>query len=65
NARSQRDTTLSWFWSLDVQGDTSGNDWMTKCECLVLLVNWLRMKALHNRWNEEVMLIKHEMQWSI
>ncbi|KAG1726916.1 hypothetical protein EDB19DRAFT_1833264 [Suillus lakei] len=23
NARGQRDTTLSWFWSLDVQGDTS------------------------------------------
>lgn len=31
NARGQRDTTLSWFWSLDVQGDTSGNDWMTEC----------------------------------
>lgn len=35
NARGQRDTTLSWFWSLDVQGDTSGNDWMTECECLL------------------------------
>ncbi|KAG2028428.1 hypothetical protein BDR05DRAFT_889621, partial [Suillus weaverae] len=29
SAHSQRDTTLLWFWSLDVQGDTSGNDWMT------------------------------------
>ena len=32
NARGQRDTTLAWFWSLDVQGDTTGNDWMTECE---------------------------------
>jgi hypothetical protein len=32
NARGQRDTTLAWFWSLDVQGDSSGNDWMTECE---------------------------------
>lgn len=33
NARGQRDSTLAWFWSLDVQGDASGNDWMTECEC--------------------------------
>jgi hypothetical protein len=32
NAHGQRDTTLAWFWSLDVQGDTTGNDWMTECE---------------------------------
>jgi hypothetical protein len=32
NARGQRDSTLPWFWSLDVQGDTSGNDWMTECQ---------------------------------
>jgi hypothetical protein len=32
NARGQRDSTLAWFWSLDVQGDTLGNDWMTECE---------------------------------
>ncbi|KAG1732337.1 hypothetical protein EDB19DRAFT_1640236, partial [Suillus lakei] len=61
NACGQRDTTLSWFWSLDVQGDTSGNDWMTE----FYQVNWLRTKALRDRWNEEVMLVKHEMQWSI
>jgi hypothetical protein len=81
NARGQRDTTLPWFWSLDVQGDTSGNDWMTECKCLlhpvisgrpvshvliiVYRVNWLRTKALRDRWNEELILVKHEMQWSI
>ncbi|KAG1882239.1 hypothetical protein F4604DRAFT_1921982 [Suillus subluteus] len=61
NAHGQRDTTLSWFWSLDVQGDTSGNDWMTE----FYWVNWLRTKALRDRWSEEVTIVKHEMQWSI
>ncbi|KAG1738640.1 uncharacterized protein EDB91DRAFT_1237709 [Suillus paluster] len=51
NAHGQRDTTLSWFWSLDVQGDTSGNDWMME----FYRVNWLWTKALHDRWNEEFM----------
>ncbi|KAG1821433.1 hypothetical protein EV424DRAFT_1346903 [Suillus variegatus] len=61
NARGQRDATLAWFWSINVQGDTSGNDWMTE----FYRVNWLRTKALCNRWNEEVILVKHEMQWSV
>ncbi|KAG1726917.1 hypothetical protein EDB19DRAFT_1643270 [Suillus lakei] len=54
---------------------------MTECECLVhpdisggpvshvliivYLVNWLWTKALRNRWSEELVLVKHEMQWSI
>ncbi|KAG2336399.1 hypothetical protein BDR05DRAFT_835449, partial [Suillus weaverae] len=32
NARGQRDATLAWFWPINVQGDTSGSDWMTECE---------------------------------
>ncbi|KAG2150343.1 uncharacterized protein EDB93DRAFT_1103558 [Suillus bovinus] len=61
NARGQRDTTLAWFWSINAQGDTSGNDWITE----FYRVNWLRTKALCDRWNEEVILVKHEMQWSV
>ncbi|KAG1894778.1 uncharacterized protein F5891DRAFT_984797 [Suillus fuscotomentosus] len=61
NARGQRDATLAWFWSINVQGDTSGNDWMTE----FYRVNWLRTKALCDCWNEEVILVKHEMQWSV
>ncbi|KAG1870546.1 hypothetical protein C8R48DRAFT_670889 [Suillus tomentosus] len=61
NAHGQRNTTLAWFWSINVQGDTSGNDWMTE----FYRVNWLRTKALCDRWNEEVILVKHEMQWSV
>jgi hypothetical protein len=32
NARGQQNSTLPWFWSLDVQGDSVSNDWMNKCE---------------------------------
>ncbi|KAG2073016.1 hypothetical protein BDR04DRAFT_1011773, partial [Suillus decipiens] len=32
NAHGQRDATLAWFWYIDVQGDTSGDDWMTECK---------------------------------
>jgi hypothetical protein len=32
NARGQRNSTLPWFWSLDVKADTSSSDWMTECE---------------------------------
>jgi hypothetical protein len=32
---------------------------------LVYRVNWLRAKARVNRWQEELILVKHEMQWTI
>jgi hypothetical protein len=32
NARGQRNSTLPWFWSLDVKADTCSSDWMTECE---------------------------------
>jgi hypothetical protein len=31
NARGQRNSTLAWFWSIDVHGDSSSNDWMNEC----------------------------------
>ncbi|KAG0699572.1 hypothetical protein DFH29DRAFT_877228 [Suillus ampliporus] len=31
NAQGQRNSTLPWFWSLDVQGDLVSNDWMNEC----------------------------------
>ncbi|KAG2069741.1 hypothetical protein BDR04DRAFT_1020842, partial [Suillus decipiens] len=61
NACGQRDTTLLWFWSLDVQGDTSGNDWITE----FYQINLLQMKALCDHWSEEVTIVKHETQWSM
>ncbi|KAG1793247.1 uncharacterized protein HD556DRAFT_1432294 [Suillus plorans] len=49
NARGQRNSTLPWFWSLDVQGDSVSNDWLNE----FYRVHWLRTKALQDRWAEE------------
>ena len=32
---------------------------------LVYRVNWLRAKARVDQWQEELILVKHEMQWTI
>ncbi|KAG1787559.1 uncharacterized protein HD556DRAFT_1246589 [Suillus plorans] len=31
NTRGQRNSTLAWFWSIDVEGDSASNDWMNEC----------------------------------
>ncbi|KAG0692326.1 hypothetical protein DFH29DRAFT_882655 [Suillus ampliporus] len=61
NARGQRNSTLLWFWSLDVQGDSVSNNWMNE----FYRVHWLRTKALRDRWAEEILLVGHEMRWTI
>jgi hypothetical protein len=32
---------------------------------LVYQVHWLRTKALCDRWAEEMLLVGHEMQWTV
>lgn len=32
NARGQRNSTLAWFWSMDVVGDSQNSDWLNECE---------------------------------
>ncbi|KAG1784524.1 uncharacterized protein HD556DRAFT_1251225, partial [Suillus plorans] len=60
NARGQRNSTLPWFWSFEVQADSTSSDLMTKCK-----VHWLRMKSLRDRWAEELLLVEHEMRWTM
>ncbi|KAG2738524.1 hypothetical protein P692DRAFT_201873906 [Suillus brevipes Sb2] len=61
NARGQRNSTLAWFWSIDVQGDSSSNDWMNE----FYRVHWLRTLALRDRWAEELLLVGREMIWTV
>ncbi|KAG2058073.1 hypothetical protein BDR06DRAFT_876886 [Suillus hirtellus] len=61
NARRQRNSMLPWFWSLDVQGDSVSSDWMNE----FYRVHWLRIKALHDQWSEELLLVDHEMSWTV
>ncbi|KAG1901134.1 uncharacterized protein F5891DRAFT_979687 [Suillus fuscotomentosus] len=60
NSRGQRNSTLSWFWSFEVQADSTSSDWMTECK-----VHWLCTKSLRDHWAEELLLVEHEMRWTI
>ncbi|KIN97555.1 hypothetical protein M404DRAFT_32179 [Pisolithus tinctorius Marx 270] len=60
NARGHRDNTLPWIWTMDVPRDTAANDWMSE----FYRVNWLQMRALWDRWKEEVQLLKCEQEWT-
>ncbi|KAG1880692.1 hypothetical protein C8R48DRAFT_668103 [Suillus tomentosus] len=51
NAWGQRNSTLPWFWSFEVQADSTSSDWMTK----FYRVHWLHTKSLHNWWAEELL----------
>ncbi|KAG1868316.1 hypothetical protein DFJ58DRAFT_653803, partial [Suillus subalutaceus] len=80
NAHGQRNRTLAWFWSIDVQGDSTSNDWMNECmyaHCLCtctypmsiffalqFTMSWLRTLALCDRWAEELLLVGREMIWT-
>ncbi|KAH9840332.1 uncharacterized protein C8Q71DRAFT_702949 [Rhodofomes roseus] len=52
---------LSWIWSVDVGGDTENSEWLAELH----RVNWLREKARHDRWDEQVSLVKEEMKRTI
>ncbi|KAI6002337.1 hypothetical protein F5J12DRAFT_784055 [Pisolithus orientalis] len=60
NARGHRDNTLPWIWTMDVPRDMATNDWMSE----FYRVNWLQMRALWDRWKEEVQLLKCEQEWT-
>ncbi|KAG2052609.1 hypothetical protein BDR06DRAFT_887551 [Suillus hirtellus] len=61
NAQGQRNATLPWFWSLDIQGDSVSSDWMNE----FYRVHWLRTKALCDQWVEELLLVEHEIDWTL
>jgi hypothetical protein len=73
----QRSDEVAWFWRLD-GSDLQGNPWLkegfwfTECPKLTDLiffevrrVNWLRAKARHLRWQEELKILESEMGWTL
>ncbi|KAG1867096.1 hypothetical protein C8R48DRAFT_747493 [Suillus tomentosus] len=60
NARGQRNESLAWFLSVEV--DLGGPDQSWNEE--FYRVHWLRAKALWDRWREEMLLVKLEMDWT-
>ncbi|KAG1889745.1 uncharacterized protein F5891DRAFT_965205, partial [Suillus fuscotomentosus] len=61
NSHGQRNSMLAWFWPLDVEGDSTSNDWMNE----FYRVHWLRTLALRDRWAEELLLVGREMIWAV
>ncbi|KIK73299.1 hypothetical protein PAXRUDRAFT_178787 [Paxillus rubicundulus Ve08.2h10] len=61
NAQGHQDSTLAWFWTMDVQRDAKVNDWMSE----FYRGHWLRAKALKDRWEEKVELLRAEGKWTI
>ena len=73
----QGSDSLAWFWRIGPSQDTLTGEWMEECKpnllfwislikliLIVYRVNWLRAKARVDRWLEEHILVKHEMQWT-
>ncbi|KAG2355737.1 hypothetical protein BDR07DRAFT_1492801 [Suillus spraguei] len=60
NARGQRNESLTWFWSVEVDMEGPENSWNEE----FYRVHWLRAKALRDRWMEEISLVQSEMDWT-
>ena len=76
NRLGQQSDALPWFWRLDGKDAEEQSDWMQECKCyalwksvlltfLVYRVNWLRAQAPSERATEELLMVKHEMRWSV
>ncbi|EGO02480.1 hypothetical protein SERLA73DRAFT_47685, partial [Serpula lacrymans var. lacrymans S7.3] len=65
NATGLCNTALSWFWSMDLKGDTSQQTWISEYMCLGLWLYWLRQKVMYNRWIEENILVCLKMKWTV
>ncbi|KAK7696208.1 hypothetical protein QCA50_000861 [Cerrena zonata] len=58
NARGQRRDQLSWIWQ--TFSNTNSPDFMNE----MLRVNWLRAKSRRDRWREEKILLRSEIDWT-
>ncbi len=78
--RGQRNSSLAWFWTMDVRADTDASEGMSECTWRLLTiifivrnsviwpvyrVHWLKAKARRDRWQEEHVLVLSEMKWTV
>ena len=77
NAPGQRNKNLAWFWSSHIIGEATEDDVMTECKChtiqpgyhltdawIVYRVHWLAARERCKRWEEELAITTHEMEWT-
>ncbi|KIM39386.1 hypothetical protein M413DRAFT_74977, partial [Hebeloma cylindrosporum] len=72
NARGSKKLKLSWIWASVRRHVISGADDEVPAEAdaaaileSVKRVHWLRARAQEMRWQEEVILVEHEMEWTV
>ena len=81
NVRGQRNKSLPWFWSMDIQRDADVGAWMSDCRCTLVYVcsdtcstknqitvyrvHWLRAKAQKMQWIEELQSLQVEMESAV
>ncbi|TFY81296.1 hypothetical protein EWM64_g2719 [Hericium alpestre] len=60
-ARGLRNANLPWFWSVDVKGDSAEATWLADFH----RVQWLRTCARLHRWEEQMVVLPFEMEWTV
>ncbi|KAI9432452.1 hypothetical protein H4582DRAFT_1821080 [Lactarius indigo] len=61
HVRGQRNKSLPWFWTMDIQRDADIGEWMED----FYRVHWLRAKAQKMRWIEELQCLQVEMESAV
>ena len=76
NAPGKRNKNLAWFWSTHVMGNHTEDGVMTECKShiswpdnfsvtqIVYRVHWLAARERCQRWEEELAITTHEMEWT-
>ncbi|KDQ64018.1 hypothetical protein JAAARDRAFT_116649, partial [Jaapia argillacea MUCL 33604] len=54
--RKVRNATLPWIWGMGSSEEEGRH--LKDCK-----VHWLRAKAMRDRWQEELTIVIHEMEW--
>ncbi|KAF5341217.1 hypothetical protein D9611_005928 [Ephemerocybe angulata] len=61
NQPGSRDEELSWIWHLNVEGDSDNSAYIEE----VYRLSWIRAKSRFDRWTEELVMLKAEMEWFV
>ncbi|KAH7919749.1 hypothetical protein BV22DRAFT_1022428, partial [Leucogyrophana mollusca] len=61
NRYGQGSDKMAWFWIMGQQNGDQSDAWMNE----FYRVNWLKAKARYLRWEEELEIVRHEMDWVV
>ncbi|EIW75466.1 hypothetical protein CONPUDRAFT_65969, partial [Coniophora puteana RWD-64-598 SS2] len=62
DARGMRHRSLSWIWTIDIDEALAGKD-RSQLINAIAQSQWLMAKCIVDRAQEEIILLRHEMEW--